>query len=146
MNLPVGCADNFAYCAVPGSGQDALLFGAVALLIACVLQGKLSALWVLIAGVRCNFRVLGFRAQVLRARGAHRRRGVKPTRSRVEGACSPPVGSCCGSAVFDVKYELGLAGRAGQGGLSSFHSFCPHLGASTTAVASGFVAQPHWIV
>ena len=43
-------ADNFTYCTVPASGQDALLFGAVALLIASALQGKLSALWVLIAG------------------------------------------------------------------------------------------------
>ena len=42
--------DNFTYCTVPASGQDALLFGAVALLIASALQGKLSALWVLIAG------------------------------------------------------------------------------------------------
>ena len=43
-------AGNFSYCTVPNSGQDALLFGSLAVLITCVLQGKLSAVWVLIAG------------------------------------------------------------------------------------------------
>ena len=45
-------AGNFSYCTVPNSGQDALLFGSVAVLVTCVLQGKLSAVWVLIAGAR----------------------------------------------------------------------------------------------
>jgi len=45
-------AENFSYCTVPNSGQDALLFGSVAVLVTVVLQGKLSAVWVLIAGAR----------------------------------------------------------------------------------------------
>ena len=47
-------AGNFSYCTVPNSGQDALLFGSVAVLVTCVLQGKLSAVWVLIAGARSS--------------------------------------------------------------------------------------------
>ncbi len=45
-------AENFSFCTVPNSGQDALLFGSVAVLVTVVLQGKLSAVWVLIAGAR----------------------------------------------------------------------------------------------
>ena len=47
-------AESFSYCTVPNSGQDALLFGSVAVLVTVVLQGKLSAVWVLIAGACCS--------------------------------------------------------------------------------------------
>ena len=35
---------------VPGKGYDAILFAGIALVAGCILQGKFSALWVLIAG------------------------------------------------------------------------------------------------
>ncbi len=37
-------------CELAESGEDAVLFASVALLAACVLSGRLSALWVFIAG------------------------------------------------------------------------------------------------
>ncbi len=40
----------FDYCTVPESGQDAFLFAAIAMLVACVFAGKLSAVWVLLLG------------------------------------------------------------------------------------------------
>jgi hypothetical protein len=44
------CADSYNFCAVPDSGQDAIVYGALALVLSCLLQGRLSALWVFIAG------------------------------------------------------------------------------------------------
>lgn len=44
-------ADHFNWCVVPDKGYDAILFGAMAVVVAVVLQGKYSALWTLIAGV-----------------------------------------------------------------------------------------------
>ena len=35
---------------MPDKGYDAILFAGVALVAACVLQGKFSALWLLLAG------------------------------------------------------------------------------------------------
>jgi hypothetical protein len=43
-------ADNFNWCAVPLAGSDAFLFVSLALLAAGCLFGKLSAVWVLVAG------------------------------------------------------------------------------------------------
>ena len=43
-------ADNYNWCTVPGSGYDAILFAAIAVVFACLLQGQFSALYVLIAG------------------------------------------------------------------------------------------------
>ena len=43
-------ADNLNYCSVPLTGQDAFLFMGLALLIASVCMGKLSAIWMLVAG------------------------------------------------------------------------------------------------
>ena len=71
------CADNFAYCTVPGTGQDSLLLGAVALLIACVLQGKLSALWVLIAGAGLAQKSYGSPAWALRTLCVNRSLGPR---------------------------------------------------------------------
>jgi hypothetical protein len=43
----------FNFCVVPLSGRDAFLFVSLALLLAAVLFGKLSAVWVLVAGEPC---------------------------------------------------------------------------------------------
>jgi hypothetical protein len=43
-------ADEYNYCVVPGSGQDAILFACAALVAAVALASRLSALWVLLAG------------------------------------------------------------------------------------------------
>ncbi|KAL3155128.1 Son of sevenless 1, variant 2 [Trebouxia sp. C0009 RCD-2024] len=43
-------ADHFNWCVVPDKSYDAVLFGAMAVLVAVLLQGKYSALWTLIAG------------------------------------------------------------------------------------------------
>lgn len=48
--LASACAGRYNYCPVPDSGQDAVLYAGVALLAACLLQGRLSALWVFICG------------------------------------------------------------------------------------------------
>lgn len=45
-------ADDFVWCTVPLSGEDAFLFVGIALLVMSTLFGKLSAVWVLIAGER----------------------------------------------------------------------------------------------
>ena len=45
-----GVADYYDWCTVPDKGYDAILFAGVALIAGCILQGKYSALWVLIAG------------------------------------------------------------------------------------------------
>lgn len=42
--------NSYNFCPVPNSGQDAILYAALALVAACLLQGRLSALWVFIAG------------------------------------------------------------------------------------------------
>lgn len=42
--------DNYNFCTVPLEGADAFLFVSIALLVAAVLFGKLSAVWVLVAG------------------------------------------------------------------------------------------------
>lgn len=44
-------ADHFNWCVVPDKSYDAVLFGAMAVLVAVLLQGKYSALWTLIAGM-----------------------------------------------------------------------------------------------
>lgn len=44
-------ADHFNWCVVPDKSYDAVLFGAMAVVVAVVLQGKYSALWTLIAGM-----------------------------------------------------------------------------------------------
>lgn len=43
-------ADHYTFCIVPDSGQDAVLFAAVAVLVTCAMSAKLNAIWVLIAG------------------------------------------------------------------------------------------------
>ena len=43
-------AESYDWCIVPDSGYDGVLFAGVALLAACCLQGKFSALWILLAG------------------------------------------------------------------------------------------------
>ncbi len=45
-------ADNFNWCFVPLSGSDAFLFVSLALIACGCLFGKLSAVWVLVAGAR----------------------------------------------------------------------------------------------
>ena len=45
-------ADNFNWCTIPLKGSDAFLFVSLALIIAACLFGKLSAVWVLVAGAR----------------------------------------------------------------------------------------------
>lgn len=45
-------ADNFNYCSTPLTGQDAFLFTSIALLVAAFCMGKLSAIWMLVAGKR----------------------------------------------------------------------------------------------
>lgn len=49
MNPPF-LAEAYDWCVVPDSGYDAVLFAGVAVLAACCLQGKFSALWILLAG------------------------------------------------------------------------------------------------
>ena len=44
-------ADHYNWCVVPDKGYDAVLFGAMAVVVAVVLQGKFSALWTLVAGL-----------------------------------------------------------------------------------------------
>ena len=51
IRLQPAYADHFNWCVVPDKGYDAILFGAMAVVLAVVLQGKYSALWTLIAGV-----------------------------------------------------------------------------------------------
>lgn len=48
--MPHPTAENFNWCAVPMAGTDVFLFVSLALIAAGVLFGKLSAVWVLIAG------------------------------------------------------------------------------------------------
>eukprot|EP00884_Botryococcus_braunii_P001577 jgi/Botrbrau1/1141/Bobra.0162s0032.1 len=50
--------DNYNFCVVPHTGYDALLFAGIAIIAACVLRGKFSALYVLLAGALCQ--VLAF--------------------------------------------------------------------------------------
>ncbi|GIL45384.1 hypothetical protein Vafri_2634, partial [Volvox africanus] len=45
---------NYNWCIVPESAYDAVLFAGVALLVACVVSGRLSAVWVLVAGALCE--------------------------------------------------------------------------------------------
>lgn len=42
--------DRYNYCPIPESGEDAVLFASLGLLLAALLSGRLSALWVFIAG------------------------------------------------------------------------------------------------
>ncbi|DBA77107.1 hypothetical protein WJX77_005031 [Trebouxia sp. C0004] len=42
--------DHYNWCVVPDKGYDAVLFGAMAVVVAVLLQGKYSALWTLVAG------------------------------------------------------------------------------------------------
>lgn len=49
--------DRYNYCPIPESGEDAVLFASLGLLLAALLSGRLSALWVFIAGTaffRCD--------------------------------------------------------------------------------------------
>lgn len=50
--LPTHSTDDFVWCSVPLSAQDAFLFVGLALLVMSTLFGKLSAVWVLIAGTQ----------------------------------------------------------------------------------------------
>lgn len=43
-------ADSYNWCIVPKSGSDAILYAAVAILVGCLVQGKLSSVWILVAG------------------------------------------------------------------------------------------------
>lgn len=43
--------DHNNFCSVPESGADAILLAAIAVAVACVLRGKLSAVWLLLAGM-----------------------------------------------------------------------------------------------
>ena len=47
---PAHLPANYNYCIVPESAYDAVLFAAVALITACVVSGRLSAVWTLVAG------------------------------------------------------------------------------------------------
>jgi hypothetical protein len=44
------CADSYNFCIVPNSSYDVTLFGGLAVVLACLLQGKLNTLMVLVAG------------------------------------------------------------------------------------------------
>ena len=48
--------DDYDWCTIPDSGYDALLFPAIAVVLACLLQGRMSTTLVLIigAGVFCQ--------------------------------------------------------------------------------------------
>ena len=48
---PLHHADHYNWCVVPDKGFDAVLFGAMAVVVAAMCQGKFSALWTLIAGI-----------------------------------------------------------------------------------------------
>lgn len=50
LSLSRCATDHFNWCTVPGKAYDATLFAGFAVLCACLLQGKFSALWVLLAG------------------------------------------------------------------------------------------------
>eukprot|EP00892_Ulva_mutabilis_P007352 jgi/Ulvmu1/498/UM001_0506.1 len=41
---------HYNWCVVPQSGQDAVLYGAIAVLLGCLVSGKLSSVWILVAG------------------------------------------------------------------------------------------------
>ena len=57
-------ADHYNWCVVPDKGYDAVLFGAMAVVVAVVLQGKFSALWTLVAGLSlANIRMICDRQQ-----------------------------------------------------------------------------------
>jgi hypothetical protein len=43
-------ADSYNFCIVPNSSYDVVLFGGLAVVLACLLQGKLNTLMVLVAG------------------------------------------------------------------------------------------------
>jgi hypothetical protein len=43
-------ADAYNWCIVPHSSYDVVLFGGLAVVLACMLQGRLSSLLVLLAG------------------------------------------------------------------------------------------------
>lgn len=58
-------ADHFNWCVVPDKSYDAVLFGAMAVLVAVLLQGKYSALWTLIAGMFCGSCVRSLHRQSL---------------------------------------------------------------------------------
>lgn len=51
---PLPPPDDFVWCSVPLSAQDAFLFVGLALLVMSTLFGKLSAVWVLIAGTTAS--------------------------------------------------------------------------------------------
>jgi hypothetical protein len=44
------CTDSYNFCIVPNSSYDVVLFGGLAVVLACLLQGKLNTLMVLVAG------------------------------------------------------------------------------------------------
>lgn len=46
--------DSYNFCPVPNAGQDAILYASLALVATCLLQGRLSALWVFIAGAHSS--------------------------------------------------------------------------------------------
>jgi hypothetical protein len=43
-------ADHFNFCTVPEAGADAIFFASLSLFVACLLRGRLSALYILLAG------------------------------------------------------------------------------------------------
>lgn len=51
--------DDDNYCAVPDGGADAVLLAGLAIALACVLRGRLSAVWLLLAGMATQVLVYG---------------------------------------------------------------------------------------
>jgi hypothetical protein len=47
-------ADSYNFCIVPNSSYDVVLFGGLAVVLACLLQGKLNTLMVLVAGAAAS--------------------------------------------------------------------------------------------
>ena len=43
-------ADNYDWCIVPDTGYDVILLAGIAVVVACICQGRLSNLMVLVAG------------------------------------------------------------------------------------------------
>ncbi len=49
--LRCGCvADNYDWCIVPDTGYDVIFLAGIAVVVACICQGRLSNLMVLVAG------------------------------------------------------------------------------------------------
>jgi hypothetical protein len=66
-NWSAAYSRRYNFCPIPESGEDAVLFASLALVLACLLSGRLSALWVFIAGNLCCVSITdyGFACQTL---------------------------------------------------------------------------------